>query len=85
MMSLQEINLNAVALSRLPLSSTGKRKRGEFSPGRSKGTRDLPDALRSAVIILRVFNDDDFEKIKKKTDVKINIVFQIVRKTKAKV
>ena len=74
MMPLQEINLNAVVLSRLPPLSTGKRKRGEFSPDRSKGTRNLLNALRFAVIILRVFNDDDFEKIKKKTGVKISTV-----------
>ena len=41
MMPLQEIDPNTVALPRLPPSSTGKRKRGESSPGKSKGSGEV--------------------------------------------
>ena len=83
-MPLQEINLNVVVLLRFSLLSIGKRKRDKFNSDKSKDTRDFFDALRFAIITLRIFNDDDFEKIKKKTNVKINIAFQIVREAKTK-
>ena len=79
MMSLQEVDLNIVTIFRLSssfqFSSSLKRKRDEFSSDKNKDTEDIFDALRSSVITLRVFNNDEFKDIYKKTDVKVNTVF----------
>ena len=85
-MPLREIDPNTVVIPHLPpllqTSPSLKRKRSESSPGKSKGTQDLFDALRSAVVTLRLLNKDAFKIIEEKTGVKERIAAKIVRQAK---
>ena len=87
-MPLREIDPNIVVISHLsfPLQTSPslKRKRNESSPDKSKDTQDLFDALRFAIIILRLLSKIAFKNIKKKIDVKERIVAKIVRQIKKK-
>ena len=83
-MPLQEIDANTVAIPRLPPPlNIGKRKRGGSNPDKNKGKGDISDALRSSVVILRVFNHDAYEDICDKTGVAVFTAFRIVREAKA--
>ena len=85
-MPLQEIDLNIVTIPRLsPLFQSWpllKRKRGESSPGKSKGSQNIFDVLRSAVVILRELNKNDFKAIYEKTEVKKSVASNIVQQVK---
>ena len=82
-MSLREIDPNTVAIPHLffsfQISPSLKRKRSEFSPDKSKDIQDLSDALRFAVVTLRLLSKNVFKNIKKKTGVKKRIAAKIVR------
>ena len=83
-MPLQEIDLNTVAISRIPHSPpSNKRKRNEDNSNNdSETTHWISNELRSFVCDLRVLSHEFYAEIESKTKIKQIIAFKIVRQAK---